>query len=175
MEKQLKREEIYNGKVISVVKDEVSIDNGRTSIREVVIHNGGACIAIKNGNKFFLVSQYRYAQGAQLLEFPAGKIEKGESPDETILREAQEETGYSVKNLKYFGYIVPTGGYSSEKIYLYYGEADQKVGQHFDTDENLSLKAYTFAELQQLVKDKVIVDGKTIALMYFLKMEGLDD
>lgn len=175
MEKQIKREEIYNGKILKVVKDDVYVDNGNTTIREVVLHNGGACIAIKNEDKFYLVSQYRYAQQRDLLEFPAGKIEIGENPEETILREAQEETGYSVKNLKSFGYIVPTGGYSSERIYLYYAQADKKVGQHFDADENLKLQAYTFAELKQMVKDGVIVDGKTIALMYYIQMEGLDE
>ena len=42
MEKQISREEIYNGKVIHVVKDEVELDDGTRSIREVVLHNGGA-------------------------------------------------------------------------------------------------------------------------------------
>ena len=131
MEKQISREEIYNGKVIHVVKDEVELDDGTRSIREVVLHNGGACIALKNEGKYYMVSQYRYSLGKEMLEFPAGKIEKGEDPDETILREAVEETGYSVKNIKKLGSIIPTCGYCSERIHLYYGEADEKIGQLF--------------------------------------------
>ena len=57
MEKQISREEIYNGKVIHVVKDEVELDDGTRSIREVVLHNGGACIALKNEGKYYMVSQ----------------------------------------------------------------------------------------------------------------------
>ena len=100
MEKQISREEIYNGKVIHVVRDEVELDDGNRAYREVVLHNGGVCIALRNGDYFYMVRQYRYSLGKEMLEFPAGKIEKGEDPDEAIVREVQEETGYTVKNLK---------------------------------------------------------------------------
>ena len=157
MEKQISREEIYNGKVIHVVKDEVELDDGTRSIREVVLHNGGA-----------------YALGKQMLEFPAGKIEKGEDPDETILREAVEETGYSVKNIKKLGSIIPTCGYCSERIHLYYGEADEKIGQHFDPDERIDLKRYTYKQIAEMISNGQIDDAKTIAVMYHLKNEGID-
>ena len=80
MERQVNREEIYQGKVIHVVKDEVELDDGSRAYREVVIHNGGVCIALKDGDKFYMVRQYRYSLGKEMLEFPAGKIEKGEDP-----------------------------------------------------------------------------------------------
>ena len=174
MEKQIKRDDIYKGKVIHVVKDEVLCDNGNTSIREVVLHNGGACIALKKDDKYFMVKQYRYPFSKEMLEFPAGKIENGEGPDETILREAVEETGYSVKNIRSFGYIIPTCGYCSEKIYLYYGEADEYLGQHFDKDENILLHQFTFKEIKEMVMNNQIDDAKTIALMYHIEMAGLD-
>ena len=164
MEKQISREEIYNGKVIHVVKDEVELDDGTRSIREVVLHNGGACIALKNEGKYYMVSQYRYSLGKEMLEFPAGKIEKGEDPDETILREAVEETGYSVKNIKKLGSI----------IHLYYGEADEKIGQHFDPDERIDLKRYTYKQIAEMISNGQIDDAKTIAVMYHLKNEGID-
>ena len=173
MEKQLKREEIYNGKVIHVVKDTVGLDNGNTSIREVVLHNGGACIALKHEGTFFMVRQYRYSLSKDMWEFPAGKIEKGEDPLETVMRETIEETGYSAKNVKAFGYIIPTCGYCSEKIHLYYGETDSYVGQHFDPDENIQLERFTFDKLEEMVKSGEIDDAKTIALMYRIRMEGL--
>lgn len=174
MEKQVKRQEIYEGKVIHVVKDDVSLDDGTIALREVVIHNGGVCIALKDNDFYYLVRQYRYAHQKEMLEFPAGKIEKGEEPDEAIIREVQEETGYTAKNIKKFGYVIPTCGYSSEKIYLYYGEVDKYVGQNFDTDERINLEKYTFKQLKEMVKSHVIDDGKTIALMYQLELEGLD-
>ena len=136
MEKQISRKEIYDGKVIHVVCDDIVTDDNIEAKREVVLHNGGACIALKDESdgKYFLVKQYRYCHEKEMLEFCAGKIEKGENPDETIIREAEEELGYEVKDVVKLGYMIPTCGYSSEKIYLYFGKAARKVKQHFDED-----------------------------------------
>ena len=175
MEKKIKRDEIFKGKVIHVVKDEVLLDNGNTSVRELVLHNGGACIALKKDDRYFMVKQYRYTFSKEMLEFPAGKIEVGEDPEETILREVVEETGYSVKNLRSFGYIIPTCGYCSEKIYLYYGEADEYLGQDLDADENILLNQFTFKEIKEMIRHTQIDDAKTIALMYPIEMAGIDD
>lgn len=175
MEKQIKRKEIYKGRIITLVNDEVMLDNGKTSSREIVIHNGGACIALKDKDgKYFLVKQFRYAFNEELLEFCAGKIELNEDPDETIKREAREELGYSVKNLKYFGYTIPTCGYDTEKIHLYYGEVDEKLKQHFDEDEYMEVVKYSYDEIKQMIKEAKIVDGKTIALSYQLALNGIE-
>lgn len=174
MEKQVNRQEIYNGKVIHVVKDDVTLDDGTSTIREVVLHNGGVCIGLKEQDKFYMVRQYRYALGKEMLEFPAGKIEKNEHPDDAIVREVQEETGYCAKNIKKLGAIIPTCGYCSEKIHLYYGEVDKYVGQHFDVDERLNIEKHTLKEIKEMIKTGVIDDAKTIALVYQMELEGID-
>lgn len=175
MEKCLNSVEIYQGKVIKVVKDEVVLDNGQKAYREIVHHHGGACIALKDGKQFYLTRQYRYAFSDYLLEFPAGKIEQGESPRETIIREVQEETGFEAVNLQELGYMIPTCGYSDERIYLYYGTVGKYVGQHLDKDERINLEKYTYEEIEQMIKDGLISDGKTIALMHRILMAGLND
>lgn len=174
MEKQLNRQEIYTGKVIHVVKDEIVMDDETLAYREVVLHNGGVCIALKDSGYYYMVRQYRYALGKEMLEFPAGKIEKGEEPDDAVVREVQEETGFKAKNIKKFGPIIPTCGYCSERIHLYYGEAAEHVGQHFDEDESLKLEKYTFKQIKEMIKNGEIDDSKTIALMYRIELEGLD-
>ena len=175
MEKQINREEIYSGKVIHVVKDEVELDDGSRTYREVVLHNGGACIALRDDEgKYFMVKQFRYSLGKEMYEFPAGKIEKGEDPDEAIAREAIEETGYEALNIRKFNCIVPTCGYCSEKIYLYYGEAGRRLGQHLDIDERIDLYRFTFDEIRDMIRNDLIDDSKTIALMYRLELEGID-
>lgn len=175
MERQVSREEIYQGKVIRVVKDEVELDDGSRAYREVVLHNGGVCIALREEDKFYMVRQYRYSLGREMWEFPAGKIEKGEDPKEAILRETEEETGYRVSGLTSLGHIIPTCGYCSEKIRLYYGEAGEKVGQHFDRDERIELKKFSFKEIREMIASGQIDDSKTIALMYRMEMAGLHD
>ena len=169
MEKQLNSKEIYDGKVIRVSLDDVSLDDGREAKREVVHHRGGCCIALKGyDGKYLLTKQYRYAQGEEMIEFCAGKIEEGEDVKETILRESVEELGYTVKNLKYSGFIAPSCGYTTERIHLFQGEADLKVGTHFDEDENITTLYYSLEELEEMIRQGIIYDAKTIALVYRL-------
>ena len=93
---------------------------------------------------------------------------------QAILRESVEETGYQVQDLKSLGYIIPTCGYCSEKIYLYHGVAGKEVGQHFDADERIELKLYPFDQIKEMIRNNQIDDAKTIALMYRIEMEGLN-
>lgn len=177
MEKQLKREEIFKGKIFHVVKDEVELDDGTTSFREVVYHNGGVCIALKDpdDNRFFMVKQYRYSLSEEMLEFCAGKLEENEDVFKAIERECEEELGYKAKNIRYFGSMVPTVGYCSEKVHLFYGEKGEKVGQHLDEDERLNVYKYSFEEIQEMIRNNSLKDSKTIILAYHIMMEGLNE
>ena len=174
MEKRSKREPIYDGKVIHVFRDTVEIDDGKQAYREIVEHNGGVCIALEKDGTYFMVSQYRYALGKQMLEFPAGKIEKGEDPDDAILREVIEETGYQAEGIRKLGSIIPTCGYCTERIHLYYAKAGKKLGQHLDEDERIDLLRYTPEQIREMIRNGEIDDAKTIALMYHLEAEGKD-
>ncbi|MFI3284065.1 MAG: NUDIX hydrolase [Erysipelotrichaceae bacterium] len=167
MEKQVKRKNIYQGKIIDVDVDEVVIEDGSQSIREVVTHPGGVCIALKNEkNEYAMVNQYRYAQNKDMWEFPAGKLEKNEDPTSAILREAQEETGYDVKDLKALGKSIPSPGFLTEVVYLYSGNTNQFVGQHLDEDEFLQLQWFTFDHIKEMILKGEIEDAKTIALAF---------
>ncbi len=175
MEKQLKRQEIYNGKVIHVVLDDVELDDGSEAKREVVLHNGGACIALQDEDGcFFMVRQYRYAAKEEMLEFCAGKLEKDEKPEAAIIRECHEELGYECKNLKSYGHIIPTCGYCSEKIYLYYGQKGEYIGQNLDQDERLGIEKHSLKEIKQMIRDGQIHDAKTIALVLAMEMDGIE-
>lgn len=170
MEKTYKSDEIYHGKIINLLKDEVILDDGQHSYREVVEHRGGACIAIEDlDGKFIMVKQYRYAQKCEVLEFCAGKLEPEEKPDVTVVREAIEETGYDVELVHDFGYMMPTPGYVSERIYLYHGRVKAYLGQTFDEDEKIELYHYSLDEIEMMIKKGEIVDAKTICLVYHLR------
>lgn len=169
MEKYYKREEIFKGKVVELVKDEVILDDGSHSYREVVHHIGGACIALEDQNgQLLMVKQYRYALESDMYEFCAGKLEVGEDPATTIVREAIEETGYEVKDVQYLGWISPSCGYTNEKIYLYHGYVGQFVGQDFDSEENIQIHRFTYDDINKMIEDHQIMDAKTICIMYHL-------
>lgn len=174
-ENLVKRDIIYNGKIINIYNDVVSIENKNiTSYREIVEHNGGVCAVIKTkDNKIKFVRQYRYAFGEFLLELPAGKIEKGEDPDLAIAREVEEEVGVSANKIIKVGRMYPSPGYCTEIIYLYYVDDYDDCEKHFDIDEDLDLFEYTYQEALELIENGKIVDAKTICLLLRLRNKFL--
>src|SRR5699024_11315276 len=81
-EKTLSTNKIFEGKIIDLQVDEVRLPNGKTSKRELVTHPGAvAIIAITPNNELVLVEQYRKPLELNILEIPAGKIEKNEQPE----------------------------------------------------------------------------------------------
>ncbi|MBQ7339556.1 MAG: NUDIX hydrolase [Clostridia bacterium] len=169
-EKTLESQRIYEGKILSLKKDKVLLPNGETSYREIVEHNGGSTVIAEKDGKILLVSQFRYAYKEQIWEIPAGKIDKGETPDKTAIRELEEECGYRAGSVKLLFEVYPTPGYTSEKIYIYKASDLVKTQTHFDDDENLTSKWFTKEELADMISKGVIKDGKTlIALLFVLK------
>ena len=80
METWVNSETLYEGKIVTLKRGRVRLDDGREAIREVVEHNGGVVIAPRVGDSVVLVRQYRIAIGKELLELPAGKLEGAEEP-----------------------------------------------------------------------------------------------
>ena len=70
--------------------------------------------------------------------------------------------------------MVPTCGYSTEKIYLYYGEAGEYVGEHFDVDERLTTYEFTLEEIKEMIRNNTIHDAKTVCVVAKMELMGLD-
>ena len=93
---------IASGKYLALEKVTFTNSRGRTGVWECVnrLHTAGAAVIIPRlepGGDFVLVRQFRPPAGRFMIEFPAGLIEPGESPEETAVRELYEETGYRGK------------------------------------------------------------------------------
>ena len=94
-EKTLSSKSVFTGRVVGLKVDQIELENGVQSIREVVTHRPAvAIVPLDDDSNVILVKQYRYPIGSLLLEVPAGIIEDGESPIECAQRELQEEIGY---------------------------------------------------------------------------------
>ena len=171
-EKTLTSECIYNGKVIEVIRDEVEIATGRHSFREVVKHSGGVVIvAVKDAAALddpviLMVKQFRYPIKEVVYELPAGKLEKGENPDDACKRELEEETGYRAANWRSLGFINTSPGFCDEKLYLYLATGLEFVGEH--PDEGEIIKAYEFklSDIENMISSGGINDAKTICAIH---------
>ena len=166
-EKTISSEMIYEGRIINLRKDKVTVKNG-TSYREIVEHNGGAVLlAVTDEGKMVMVRQYRKPADKVMFEVPAGKIDPGEDPLVTAGRELKEETGYTAGEIRYLCRFYPSVGFSEEVLYLYLCR-DLKPGEtDFDENEALDIEEWDVDELHEMVMRGEIDDAKTlIAIEY---------
>ena len=169
--KVIKKEKIFEGVVFDVQVDRIVYDSGNESVREVVIHNGGAVVLpITDEGKLILVKQFRYPFQKFLIEAPAGKLEKGEDPYECASRELTEETGYTSANIKKLGEIYTTPGFCDEILHLYLA-TDLTAGKHNREEGEFGMEmfAYSISEVDEMIKNGEIVDAKTISIIYHYK------
>lgn len=169
-------EEIFNGKVIKVHHDDVTLCNQRIVKRECVDHPGGvAVIGITDDEKILLVRQFRYPYKETIYEIPAGKLEKGEDPFEAAKREFKEETGAVATDYFSLGEIYPTPGYTNEIIRLYAAKNIHFENQNLDDDEFLQVCTMKFEELIDKIMSGEIKDAKTIVGALKLKEKLKND
>ena len=119
--------------------------------------------------KIKFVKQYRYAIKDYLIELPAGKIDLGENPDNTIIRELEEEVGIIPNKIEKIGKIVLSPGFSNEFIHMYYVDDYETGNINFDEDEDLDSFDLTIDETLQMIKEGIIYDSKSVALIMLLK------
>ena len=148
-EKRVDGEVKYKGVIVTVRLDRAELHTGRIVRREVVEHPGGVTILPIDGDgNCYLVRQFRYPFGKMLLEAPAGKLEPGEEPRASAVRELSEETGFTADELVYMGPNYTSPGFSGES--------------HPDENEFLNVEKYSLKELSAMVMRGEIEDGKTI-------------
>jgi len=165
-EKTLSSQNIYNGKVFDMKRDEIELSTGQKTFREVINHTGGVVIvAKKDDNTILLVKQFRYAINQVAMELPAGKLERGESPDLCARRELEEETGYVAKTWKSLGFIFTTPGFCDEKLYLYLATDLTFTKQNPDEGEIIECFEYNLDEVFEMIKTGEISDAKTICAL----------
>ena len=161
-EKTLHSQDVFVGRVIHVTNDEVELENGNTAMREVVGHPGGVCVAALTENEELLfVRQFRYPYKEVLLELPAGKLEKGQTPLENGKRELLEETGAIGREYMTLGKLYPSPGYCGEIIHLYFCRVDHYEDQQPDEDEFLDFVKIPLKKAVEMVLNGELPDAKT--------------
>jgi len=176
-EKTIKRETIFEGKIISLHVDEVKLPNGNTSTREIVEHPGAvAVIAITDEDKMIMVEQFRKPLERSLVEIPAGKLEKGEDPIECAKRELGEETGYTCEQIEHVTSFYTSPGFSDELLHIFLAKGLKKNSHlHLDDDEFVNLLEVSYEEVQQLIKEQKIYDAKSIyAVQYWQLIKTME-
>lgn len=164
-EKTQSSELIYDGAIVRLYKDKVTLPDGRSAIREVIRHIGAVCIVpVTDDGEVILVRQFRYPLGKMVLEIPAGKLNsKDEDPSSAVLRELEEETGYSCRELNFIGDIHTTVGFCDEVIHMYSAHGLTKGISHPDDDEFIDTVKLPLEEAVEMILNGQLTDAKTQA------------
>lgn len=175
MNKILKSELLYQGKIITVEKQLVLLPNDQKAIREIVHHQTGVGILAIHKETLLFVKQYRAGIEDTILEIPAGLLEKGETPLSCARRELQEETGYEAKKMTLLGQFYLSPGYSDEIIYLFLGEDLIYNPLVPDDDEDITLVSVPCSKIDQFIlSTSTILDAKSsLALSLYLNIEKI--
>ena len=159
----LKSRPVYAGRIVDLSVDEVRLPNGNVCALETIRHPGAsAVVPVDDDGRVLLVRQFRWATGGYLLEVPAGKLDRGEPPEDCARREVEEETGRRPRTLHPLGWIWTTPGFSDEKIWLYAATGLEATRQQLQPDEVLTVEAVPLVDAVAMALDGRIVDAKSI-------------
>lgn len=157
------RKTVYNGHIFDVETGTATIANGRIASRDLVVHPGAVGIVPFNGHSVILVKQFRIAVGEYILEIPAGKLEGDEDPADRARIELIEETGYTIGTLLPKGFIYPSVGFLTEKIYLFLAFDLSKTEAQPEWDEDIEVIEMPLTEVRKKLAKGYFTDAKTIA------------
>jgi len=166
----LSDETIYAGKRVTLIKRLLRV-KGSTVVREVVrFGEAAAALPILPDGKVILIKQFRAPINGWVLEIPAGVIEPGESPEETIKRELIEEIGYEAGSLRKLFSVHTTPGYSDEVLHIYVAEDLRYVGARPEKYEVIETMVFRgIDDALNAVLSSPVADAKTLLALLALR------
>jgi ADP-ribose pyrophosphatase len=168
----LNSEIVYPGRAFTVRRDTLQLPDGRRTRYDIVEHPGSVIIIPRDDQgQLLFVRQYRHAAGLDLLELPAGTLDKDEAPETCARREVREETGMAAGQLEYLGgyYLAP--GYSTEYMHVYLATDLRPAPLEPDADEFLTVEYIPLARALAMAMQGEIPDAKSLAALLLAQFQ----
>jgi ADP-ribose pyrophosphatase len=169
-ERTVTSEQVWQGRFLDVRRDTVQLPNGAQTTREYILHNGAVMVVpILDDGRLVMERQFRYPLRRVMLEFPAGKIDDGESPFVCGVRELEEETGYRAREWARAGLLHNAMAYSDEGIEIWFARGLSRGAAKLDDEEFLEIVTHSEAEIDALCASGGITDAKTLIGLLWLQ------
>ena len=157
---------IHYGRAYTVEEVEVTLPNGRHKTYDRINHRDSVTILPldEDGNIWF-VRQFRLGSETELIELPAGVIEKGEEPLDCARREIREEIGMAAKQWQKLGSFYLAPGYATENNHVFLAKGLFPSPLTMDEDEFLKVEQFHIRKVLQMIQEDTIHDGKSLAAL----------
>jgi ADP-ribose pyrophosphatase len=168
------RRVIYHGHKLDLALQTVTLADGSQAQREVVLHRGAVALVVRvDEERICLLRNHRYTIGRTLIEVPAGTIDPGETPEQTALREIEEETGYRAGRLSHVRSWYVSPGILDEQMHLFLCDDVTPGPSRPASDETLLPFLATWSEAMAMLRSGEITDAKTILALLLTAPTGL--
>ena len=157
---------IYKGRVFSVETGRRRFPNGTEHDVAIVRHSPSVVlIPIDGDGHVIIVRQYRAPLDREIWEFPAGRLDEGESAEDAARRECEEEIGLVPHRLERLGGFYAAPGFCDEEL-IFFRVSDLRPPPPDspntpDEDEDITTRAMPVAEVRAMLARGEIVDLKT--------------
>ena len=171
----IESQRVYTGRVINLDVDTVRFPDGSVGSLEMIRHQGASAVIPVLGDLsepdplLLLVRQYRYAADSYLYEIPAGRLEKGESPDQCAARELKEEVGCTAGRIRPLLTMYTTPGFTDEQIHLFVATELSRGDTAHEREEFITPEQMTLSDALGRIRTGQIIDGKTALAILFLQ------
>jgi ADP-ribose pyrophosphatase len=163
---------VYEAPVFYVTSERVKEPSGVKVRRDLIRHPGSVVIMAldetKKEPRVLLIKQYRYAAGDEIWEFPAGRIDPGDSPLSGAKRELAEETGYKAREWKRALFFYASPGFLDETMSVFLARDLIRGEASPEEDEFITAEFVAVQKAVRMVMEGEIQDAKTIAGILWL-------
>ena len=165
----------YENRWMRVREDAIVRADGTPGIFGVVEKPDFAVIIPRQGDRYTLVQQYRYAVGRRLWEFPQGMLEDTPQADplQVARTELREETGLVAARMRHLGHTYVASGYSNQGCNVFLAEDLTAGGRDRQAEEqDLVSRSVDRATLETMITGGAIKDAISIAAYGLLMLVG---
>ena len=163
--KTLSSREVYRNAWMRVREDEILRSNGKRGIYGVVEKDEAAIIIPIDGDRVWLVEQFRYTIQQRALELPQGGWERADvDPEELARGELKEETGLEAEKMTYLGSHWIAYGFTRQKQHIFLATGlTQADKEPEETEHDIIVHSVPVREFEQMMLDGAVSDGCTLA------------